>query len=61
MGLSKAIMVLLEELDEYESEFKAEARSNLDLVVQVIGMNAYIIKFIYARLIRLWILSRDRL
>ena len=54
-------MVLHEELDECEAKFGAKARSNLDLVVQVIGMNADIIEFIYAQLIRLRILSWGKL
>ena len=49
--LSEAIVVLLEELDECKAEFRAEACSNLDLVVRVVGMDADIIEFIYARLI----------
>ena len=53
VGQSKAIVVLLEELDECEAEFEAEACSNLDLVVRVIGMNVDIVEFIYAWLIRL--------
>ena len=48
MGPSKAIMVLLKELDEYEAEFRAEECSNWDLVVWVVGMDADIIEFIYA-------------
>ena len=43
--------MLLEELDECEAEFRAEVRSNLDLVVRVIGMYTDIVDFIYARLI----------
>ena len=46
VGPSKAIVVLLEELDEYKAEFRARARSNLDLVVRVIGMIVDIVKFI---------------
>ena len=61
IGPSRAIVVLLEELDECEVEFGAEALSNLDLVVRVIGMNADIVEFISARLIRLWMFSRGRL
>ena len=61
MGPSKAIVVLLKELNECEVEFGAGAGSNLDLVVWVIEMNADIIRFIYARLIRLRMLSQDRL
>ena len=48
VGPSKAIVVLLEELDECKAEFGVEVRSNLDLVVRVIGMNADIIEFVYA-------------
>ena len=45
---SEVIMVLLEELDECKVESRAEACSNLDLVVWVVGMDAEIIEFIYA-------------
>ena len=51
MGPSKAIVVLPEGLDKCEVEFGAEERSNLDLVVQVIGMDADIIEFVYTQLI----------
>ena len=61
VGPSEAIVVLLEELDECKAEFGAEACYNLDLVVQVIGMNADIVEFTYSRLIRLQMLSRCRL
>ena len=57
MRPSEAIVVLLEELDECKAEFGAEAHSNLDLVVRVIGMNADIIEFVYARLIWLQLLN----
>ena len=58
---SEEIMVLLKELDECKAEFRAEACSNLDLVVWVIGMNADIVEFVYAQLIQLQMLSRGRL
>ena len=61
MGPSEAIIVLLEELDECKVEFGAEACSNLDLVVWVIGMSADIVEFVYAWLIQLWMLSQGRL
>ena len=61
VGPSKAILVLLEELDECESEFGVEAHSNLVLVVQVIGMNADIVELIYTQMIRLRMLNRGRL
>ena len=51
MRPSKAIVVLLEELDECRADFGAETRSNLYLVVRVIGMNVDIVEFIYAQLI----------
>jgi len=54
---NEAIVVLFKELDEYKAEFGAEACSNLDLVVRVIGMNVDTVKFIYAWLVWLWILS----
>ena len=43
VGPSKAIMVLLEELDECEADFRVDAHSNLDLVVRVIGMDVDIV------------------
>ena len=58
---SEAIMVLLEELDECKAEFGAKVRSNLDIVVRVVGIDADTIEFVYARLIQLWMLSRGRL
>ena len=58
---SEAIMVLLEELNECTVEFRAEACSNLDLVVWVVGMDADIIEFIYAWLIGLQMLNQGRL
>ena len=61
VGPSKVIVVLLEELDECEAEFRAEARSNLDLVVWIIGVDANVVKFIYDWLIWLQMLSRGRL
>ena len=61
VGPSKAIVVLLEELDECEAKFRAEVHSNLDLGVWVIGMNPDIIEFIYAQLIQLQMLSWGKL
>ena len=61
VGPSKAIVVPLEELDECESELEAEASPNLDFVVRIVGMDADVIEFIYAWLIRLGMLSRGRL
>ena len=61
MGPSEAIVVLLEELDECEPELCAEACPNLDFVVQIVGMDANIVEFVYARLIRLRMFNRGRL
>ena len=61
MRPSKPIMALLKELNEYEAEFRAEACSNLDLVIWIVRMDAHIIKLVYSRLIGLRVLSRDRL
>ena len=58
---SKAILVLLEELAECKAEFGAEVCSNLDLMVRVVGMDADIVKLVYARLIRLRMLNQGRL
>ena len=61
VGPSKAIVVLREELDECEPELYTEACPNLDFVVRIVGMDANIIEFIYAQLIRLGMLSWGRL
>ena len=61
VGPSKAIVVLLEELDECKAEFRAEVCSNLDFMVQIVGMDADIIEFVYARLVRLQMLIRSSL
>ena len=61
VGPSKAIMVLLEELDECEPELCTEACPNLDFVVRIVGMDANVVEFIYARLVRLRMLIRSRL
>ena len=47
---SEAIIVLLEELDECKAKFGAEACSNLDLVVWVVGIDADNIEFVYTQL-----------
>ena len=44
-----------------KAEFRAEVCSNLDLVVWVVFMDADIIKFVYARLVELLMLSQGRL
>ena len=61
MGPSKAIMVLLEELNECEAEVRAEACSNLDFMVWVVGVDANSVKFVFAWMIRLYMLSKGRL
>ena len=61
VGPSKAIVVLLEELDECEPELCAEACPNLDFVVRIVGMDANVIEFVYARLVRLRMLIQSRL
>ena len=57
----KAVVMLFEELDECKADFGAEECSNLDLVIRKVGMNADIIKLIYAWLIGIHVLSRGRL
>ena len=47
MGPIIAIVVLLEELNECEAEFYAEACSNLNLVVWI-RVDADVVEFIYA-------------
>ena len=61
MGPSEAIVVLLEEFDECEPELGAKACSNLDFVVWIVRMDAYVVKFIYAWLVRLRMCLRSRL
>ena len=61
VGPSKTILVLLEELDECEPELRAEVCSNLNFVVQIVGVDADVVKFVYALLIQLRMLSRGRL
>ena len=61
VGPSEAIVVLLEELDECQTEFRVEACSNLDFVVRVVRMDADFVEFVYPRLIWLWVLDRGRL
>ena len=61
VGPSKAIVVLREEFNECEPELCTEACPDLDFVVQIVGMDAYVIEFVYARLIQLQMLSRGKL
>ena len=46
MGPSKAILVLLEELDECEPELCTEVCPDLDFVVRIVGIDADVIEFI---------------
>ena len=48
MGPSKAIVVLLEELDGCEPELCAEVCLNLDFVVLIMGVDTDIVEFDYA-------------
>ena len=48
VGPCKAIMVLREEFDECETELCTEECLDLDFVVQIVGMNADVVKFVYA-------------
>ena len=61
VGPSKAILVLLEELDEYERGLCAKACSNLDFVVRIMGVDTDVVEFVYAWLIWLWMLSRGKM
>ena len=61
MRSSEAIVVLSEELDECEVDFRAEACFNLDLMIWIVRMDAHIIKLVYAPLIRLRVLSQGKL
>ena len=58
---SKAIVMLYEELDECKVEFRAEACSNLDIVIWIIRMDVHIIKLVYTWLIGLQVFSHGRL
>ena len=48
VGPSKLIVVLLEELYECELELCAEVCSNLDFVVQKMGVDTDVVEFVYA-------------
>ena len=61
MGPSKAIVVLFEELDECEPELCAESCPDLDFVVRIVGVDADVVEFIYARLVRRRMLIQSRL
>ena len=61
MGPSEAIVVLREEFDECEPELCTEVCPNLDFVVRIVGMDADIVEFIYARFVRLQMLIQSRL
>ena len=61
MRPSKAVVILFEELDKCKVKFGVEVCSNLDLVIQKVGMNANIIKFIYAQAIGICVLSQGTL
>ena len=61
VGPSEAIVVLLKELDECQTEFQVEACSNLDFVVWIVQMDVDIVEFIYPRLIQFRVLNRGRL
>ena len=54
-------MVLSEECDECEPELCAETCPDLDLVVWIVRMDADVVKFVKARLVRLQMLIRSRL
>ena len=54
-------MVLSQELDECEPELCAESCPDLDFVVRIVGVDADVIEFIYARFVRLRMLIRSRL
>jgi len=47
VGPSKAIVVLLEELDECEPELCAKACPNFDFVVLIMGVDTDFVEFIY--------------
>ena len=46
MGPSKAIVVLRQELDEYEPELCAESCPDLDFVVWLVEVDADVVEFI---------------
>ena len=61
VGPSKAIVVLREEFNECKPEFCTEVCPDLDFVVRIVGMDADVVEFIYARLVRLRMHIRSRL
>ena len=61
VGPGKAIVVLSEECDECEPELCAETCPDLDLVVWIVRVDADVVEFIYARLVRLQMLIQSRL
>ena len=61
VGPSKAIVVLRQELDECKPELCAESCPDLDFVVWIVRMDADVVKFIYAWLVRLRRCIRSRL
>ena len=58
---SKAVIALLEELDEYEVEFRAESCTNLNLVVWEVRVYTNIIELVNPWLIGIRVLNRGRL
>ena len=54
-------MVLRQEFDECEPELCAESCPDLDFVVRIVRMDADVVKFIYAWLVRLRRCVRSRL
>ena len=61
VGPSKKIVVLREEFNECELELCTEACPDFDFVVRIVGMDVDVVKFVYARLIRLRMFNRGRL
>ena len=56
VGPSKATVVLRQELEECEPELCAESCPDLDFVVRIVGVDADVVEFIYARYV--WLRSR---
>ena len=61
VGPSKAVVMLLEKLNECKAKVGPEMRTNLDLVIQKVGVDTNIIQLIYAQLIRIYMLNWSRL
>ena len=58
VGPSKAVVMLLEKLNECKAEVGSKTCANLDLVIQKVWVDADIIQLIYARLIGICVFNQ---